>query len=117
MAVIKKNYAGFSKFQRLAKGTRTCLTAYKLTTDFPREETFGLRHSIRKTAVDTPAYIAEGAGKTNDAEFSASINFALSLAMRLEYFALVARDLELVNPVSYDGFSIKIVEVKKMLGG
>lgn len=91
--------------------------AYKLTADFPREETFGLRHSIRKTAVDIPAYIAEGAGKTSDAEFAASINLALSLAMRLEYFALVAHDLELMNPASYEVFSGSIVEVKKMLGG
>ncbi len=99
------------------KAHELALMAYRLTADFPREETFGLRHSIRKTAVDIPAYIAEGAGKTNDAEFAASINMALSLAMRLEYFALVAHDLELMNPASHDLFSGSIVEVKKMLGG
>ena len=99
------------------KAHELALLAYKFTADFPREETFGLRHSIRKTAVDIPAYIAEGAGKTSDAEFAASINMALSLAMRLEYFALVARDLELMDSPSYEGFSIGIVEVKKMLGG
>lgn len=93
------------------------LSAYKLTAEFPREETFGLRHSIRKTAVDTPAYLAEGAGKTSDVEFAASVNFALSLAMRLEYFALVARDLELMDLTSYRAFSGSIVEVKKMLAG
>jgi hypothetical protein len=37
--------------------------------------------------------------------------------MRLEYFALVAHDLELMDQPSYDLFSGKIVEVKKMLGG
>lgn len=99
------------------KAHELALLAYRLTADFPREETFGLRHSIRKTAVDIPAYVAEGAGKTSDAEFGSAINFALSLAMRLEYFALVARDLESMNPASHDDFSDGIVEVKKMLGG
>lgn len=99
------------------KAHELALLAYKLTADFPREETFGLRHSIRKTAVDIPAYIAEGAGKASDAEFAASINLALSLSMRLEYFALVAHDLELMNAASYELLSGRIVEVKKMLGG
>jgi len=39
------------------------LLVYRLTADFPREETFGLRHSLRKTAVDIPALIAEGQQK------------------------------------------------------
>lgn len=101
----------------MAEGARTGAFGLQLTADFPREETFGLRHSIRKTAVDIPAYIAEGAGKTSDAEFAASINLALSLAMRLEYYALVALDLELMGPASHGEFSGLNVEVKKMLGG
>jgi four helix bundle protein len=99
------------------KAHELALMAYRITADFPREETFGLRHSIRKTAVDIPAYIAEGAGKANDTDFASSINLALSLAMRLEYFGLVAHDLELMNRSLYETFSNAIVEVKKMLGG
>lgn len=99
------------------KAHELALLAYKLTAEFPREEVFGLRHSIRKTAVDIPAYIAEGAGKASDAEFAISINIALSLAMRLEYFALVAHDLELLDADPYDSFARSIIEVKKMLGG
>jgi four helix bundle protein len=99
------------------KAHELALMAYKVTANFPREEAFGLRHSIRKTAVDIPAYIAEGSGKSNDTEFAASINFALSLAMRLDYFALVARDLELIEAAAYDAFSATILEVRRMLGG
>ena len=99
------------------KAHELALLAYKVTAEFPREEVFGLRHSIRKTAVDIPAYIAEGAGKSSDAELAASINLSLSLAMRLEYFALVAHDLELVEQTPYDLLSGHIIEIKKMLGG
>lgn len=87
------------------------LLTYTETADFPREETFGLRHSRRKTAVDIPAYIAEGAAKANDTEFAASVNYALSLAKRLEYHALMALDLKFIEAVNYDPFSVEIIEV------
>jgi hypothetical protein len=37
--------------------------------------------------------------------------------MRLDYFALVARDLELIEAAAYDAFSATILEVRRMLGG
>jgi hypothetical protein len=45
------------------------------------------------------------------------MNYASSLAMRLEYYALMARDLELIGPASYDSFNARIIEIKKMLAG
>ncbi len=99
------------------KAHELALSTYRLTADFPREETFGLRHSLRKTAVDIPAYVAEGAGKANDHEFAASVNYALSLAKRLEYYALMASDLQFFESVQYGPFSDEIVEVQKMLAG
>ncbi len=99
------------------KAHELALKTYKLTADLPREEIFGLRHSLRKTAVDIPAYIAEGAGKQHDKDFAASLNYALSLAMRLEYYALIAHDLKFIDSDSFTGLSNSIIEVKKMLAG
>jgi four helix bundle protein len=93
------------------------LLTYRVTANFPREETFGLRHSLRKTAVDIPAYIAEGAAKPNDAEFASAVNFALSLAKRLEYYALMAHDLQFLEAGRFETFSYDVIEVQKMLAG
>ncbi len=93
------------------------LLTYKLTADLPREETFGLRHSLRKTAVDIPAYIAEGAAKASDAEFAAAVNYALSLAKRLEYYALMAHDLQFLDAAQFETFNRDVIEVQKMLAG
>jgi len=93
------------------------LLVYRLTADFPREETFGLRHSLRKTAVDIPALIAEGAAKNSDHEFAASIRSALGLSTRLEYYGLMALDLELTSQTDHDNLNREIVEVRKMLTG
>ena len=99
------------------KAHELALLVYRLTADFPREETFGLRHSLRKTAVDIPAYIAEGAGKSADSEFARCINSALGLSTRLEYYNLIALDLELMNDSNHDDLNQEIVEVRKMLSG
>jgi four helix bundle protein len=99
------------------KAHELALLVYRLTADFPREETFDLRHSLRKTAVDIPASIAEGAGKTRDQEFAASIGSALGLSTRLEFYALIALDLELLKPTPHDELNRVIVEVRKMLTG
>jgi len=42
------------------KAHQLALLTYKLTADFPRDEMFGLRTSLRRVSVDIPAYIAEG---------------------------------------------------------
>lgn len=93
------------------------LLIYRLTVDFPRDELFGLRTQLRKTAVEIAAFIAEGCGKPNDAEFSRSISIALANANRLEYYALVAHDLNLLNDTDGGQIASEIVEVKKMLHG
>jgi four helix bundle protein len=98
------------------KAHQLALLVYRLTADLPREETFGLRHT-RRTAVDIPAYIAEGAAKTHDREFAALINSAIGLTARLEYYALMTLDLELLDRSNHENLSQEIVEVRKMLSG
>lgn len=93
------------------------LLTYRITADFPKDEVFGLRHSMRKSATDIPALIAEGCGKPNDAEFSRSIAAAVAVAYRLEYHALMAKDLDFINTETYAAFEIELTEVKKMLNG
>ncbi len=93
------------------------LLIYKLTIDFPREELFGLRNSLRKTCVDIPAFIAEGCGKPTDSEFAKSLFSALGFTNRLEYYALLAFELEMFSEADYKELNNKILEVKKMLHG
>ena len=99
------------------KAHELALLTYRLTADFPREETFGLRNSLRKISVDIPAYIAEGCGKTNDADFFKSLAAALGFANRLEYYALIASDLKMLGESQHTEYEKQIIEVKKMLSG
>ncbi|MEO8649920.1 MAG: four helix bundle protein [Acidobacteriota bacterium] len=93
------------------------LLSYQITADFPKDEIFGLRHSMRKSATDIPSFIAEGCGKPNDSEFARSIAAAVAVTFRLEYQALMARDLTFINSETHDSFAAELVEVRKMLSG
>ena len=93
------------------------LETYRVTNDFPRDEVFGLRNMMRKVSVDIPAYIAEGAAKPSDAEFARSVSAALGFANRLEYYALMSRDLEFLESEIHNRYERDLIELKKMMGG
>ena len=99
------------------KAHELALLTHRITADFPREETFGLRNSLRRTSVDIPAYIAEGCDKPNDTDFKKSIGVSLSLSNRLEYYALLSTDLSMLNRENHDLLVERVVEVRKMLSG
>jgi four helix bundle protein len=99
------------------KAHELALLIYRLTADFPRDEVFGLRNSRRKTSVDIPAFIAEGCGRMTSSETARAIVGAIALANRLEYYALMARDLLMLNDPNHEVIREATVEVRKMLSG
>lgn len=107
----------FRKLQVWQKAHELVLLVYKITQDFPKDELFGLRNSLRRTSVDIAGYIAEGSGKTSDAEFSRCIGSALGFSNRLEYFVLLSYDLKMINEENNDLLNNTIIELKKMLNG
>jgi four helix bundle protein len=93
------------------------LLSYRITADFPKDEIFGLRHSMRKSASDIPTFIAEGCGKPNDAELSRSIGAAIAVSYRLEYQVLMAKDLDFITSEIHADLETELTEVRKMLNG
>ena len=91
------------------------LLTYRLTSDFPRDEMFGLRNSLRRTSVDVAAYIAEGCVKANDIEFDRSLSTSLAFANRLEYYALLSRDPCFLEAPVHADYESAITEVKKRI--
>ncbi|MCU1297090.1 MAG: ribosomal protein [Acidobacteriaceae bacterium] len=91
------------------------LDSYKLTVEFPRQETYGLVSQIRRRAASIAANIAEGCGNRGDGEFQRFLNIAAGSASELEYHFLLARDLQFLAAKEYEKLNNGVVEVKKML--
>jgi four helix bundle protein len=93
------------------------LALYQATGKFPRDERFGLTIQLRRTATMLPIRVAEGCGKSTDAEFWKSLSLALAEGYQLEYQLLLARDLGYLSEGDYARLNAEAVEVKRMLAG
>lgn len=91
------------------------LRIYKITSDFPREEVYGLTSQIRRASASIATNISEGCGRSRDTELARFIEIAIGSASELEYLLHLSRDLEFINESDYLSMNAETVEVKKML--
>src|SRR3990172_10259541 len=92
----------FRELQVWEKSHQLALAVYKLTVTFPKDELYGLTSQIRRACVSIAANIAEGCGRSGDAEFARFLQISMGSASELEYHLLLAHDLDLLNSSSYE---------------
>lgn len=97
------------------KGHRLTLDVYEATVGFPREETYGLTAQLRRSCASIPANLAEGCGRSSDAELARFMQIAMGSASELEYHLILAHDLGFLDAQNHQQLSEKAKEVKRML--
>jgi four helix bundle protein len=90
---------------------------YRVTTNFPRAEEYGLTAQLRRSAASMAANIAEGSGRRGDVEFSRFVRISLGSATELEYHLLLSRDIGLMAPSTHEGLSVQVLRMQGMLAG
>jgi four helix bundle protein len=88
---------------------------YRLTQDFPKEETYGLVSQLRRASVSVASNIAEGRGRLNPGEFRQFLGVALGSVFEVKTQLIVARRLEMTKPTAIDEAASLSEEVSKML--
>ena len=107
----------FRNVKAWQKAHALTLALYQVTGKFPPDERFGLTIQLRRTAAALPIRIAEGCGKSTDAEFWKSLSLALAEGYQLEYQLLLAKDLGYLSEKDHVRLNAEAVEVKRMLAG
>jgi four helix bundle protein len=69
------------------------LAIYRLSRQFPREETYGLTAQVRRAAVSVPANIAEGFKRRGRAEKARFLNISQGSLEEARYYVRLGRDL------------------------
>ena len=105
----------FRKLQVWEKSHDLTLRIYKLTSEFPREEIYGLTSQIRRACASIPTNIAEGCGRESSADFARFLQIAIGSASETEYLILLAHDLEYLTADQHAELMDTTIRVKKML--
>jgi four helix bundle protein len=106
---------GFRDLKVWEKAHHLTLEAYKASASFPKEEMYGLTSQIRRAAASIPANIAEGCGRSSDAELGRFLQIAMGSASELEYHLLLTRDLSLLAVEKHSELFHEVCEIKRML--
>lgn len=87
---------------------------YNLTTNFPKDEQYGLISQIRRSAVSIPSNIAEGAARNSNKEFVQFLYIALGSLSEIETQLLLANRLKFIQEAT---LLDDIESIRKMLLG
>ena len=107
----------FRQLKVWQKAHALTLGVYRVTANFPREERYGLTTQMRRAGSSIAANLAEGCGRDGDAELNRFCSIALGSASELQYFLLLARDLNLLASSDYERLAEETTDVKRMLTG
>ena len=105
----------FKELNVWLKAHQLVLAVYQVTKSFPSDELFGLTSQMRRAAASIPANIAEGCGRSSDAEFARFLYISFGSASELEYHILLAHDLGMLNEIDCGKLTENVIEIKKML--
>lgn len=90
---------------------------YKVTTNFPKDEIYGLTNQMRRAAVSIPSNIAEGAARKSNKEYIQFLYIALGSAAELETQLLTSKNVNYIDDKSFDLLIKERDEIARMLFG
>ena len=105
----------YRKLKVWERAHQLTLAVYKTTKTFPKEEQYGLTGQIRRACSSIPANIAEGCGRSGNAELARFLSIALGSASELDYHLLLAHDLSFIDATDHSCLTNELTEVRRML--
>ena len=105
----------FKELQIWQRRHRLTLQVYKVTKSFPREEMYGVTSQLRRSCASIPTNIAEGCGRSGDAELGRFLQIAMGSASETEYHLILANELGYLNSNDYESLNGELTEIKRML--
>ncbi len=90
---------------------------YKETTNFPKEELYGITSQIRRSAISVPSNISEGAGRNHTKEFIQFLHISMGSLAELETQLIIANNLDYLSNQVFDKLNTLLIEIRSQLSG
>src|SRR5688572_33403693 len=91
------------------------LAIYRQTSEFPRDEWFGIRAQMRRAAVSIPSNIVEGSARPSTRDYLRFCNISLGSACELKYLAGLSQELGFVQEPAWSDVIVRCDAVVKQL--
>lgn len=79
------------------KGIELVREVYKVTSQFPKDEQYGLVAQLRRASISVPSNIAEGFRRRHAKEHRQFLNIALGSCAELETQVVIAKELKYIT--------------------
>jgi len=107
-----KSYQEFIVWQ---KSMKLVTQIYKLSSDFPQNEQFGLTSQLRRSSVSIPSNIAEGFGRNSSKEFVRFLQISMGSIFEVQTQLQISKNLEFISNEKFNIIFSDAVEIEKML--
>jgi four helix bundle protein len=108
---------GFEKLDVWTKTLDWAEHVYSITDQFPKEEMFGLKSQIRRSAASVSANVAEGSGRGTPRDFVRFLSIAYGSLVEAVSHLHLARRRSLIADDQFDAVYAEAEELARMLSG
>lgn len=90
---------------------------YDLTSNFPKDEKYGINSQLKSASVSVPSNIAEGSSRESDKEFNHFLSIALGSLFELDTQLTIAKEIGYLNNSQQEKITNNILELVRMIIG
>lgn len=91
------------------------LKIYTVLSTLPQHERHNLISQMRRASVSICANIVEGSVKSSNPDFKRYLEISLGSASECEYYLILMRDLNYIEPELFEELHSSVVDIKKMI--
>jgi four helix bundle protein len=106
----------FKKLRVWEKARELARIVYRATRTFPDTERYGLTSQMQRAVISVGSNIAEGCGRSSEAEKARFFRIAAGSLSELEFQTIIAGDLSFIGEEQVNDMLGRIKEIGGMLG-
>ncbi|MHC4757529.1 MAG: four helix bundle protein [Planctomycetota bacterium] len=112
-----KKIRSFKDLEIWKKSIKLVEDVYNVSNKFPKEETYGLKSQLRRSAVSIPSNISEGFARFHNKEYKKFLYIALGSCAELSTQIIIASRLKYIDNNKTDLILNNAEEISKMTMG
>lgn len=113
----KTKIKSFTDLFAWQEGHKLVLLIYRLTTNFPKEEIFGLTSQMRRCVISITSNVAEGFSRQSYKEKVQFYSMAQGSLTELQNQLIIARDIGFITKEQFQELAFQSIKLHKIITG